>query len=328
MAGDQKFKLSVLDAKKRYVDRLMAYPNVCGVGVGYRVVRGQRTSDVCIRVYVKQKVPEHQLSPSDILPRLLDGVLVDVIEAEFQTHFGGPNLTPSERQRKHPIALVGGLSVGGLGVSAGTLGASVFDRGGGRQLLLSNWHVLCGRPDCQSGEAIVQPGVFDGGTPSDIVARLFRAALTVHVDAAVAEVTGDRYLIDWISGIGTIDTVGQATLGMRVKKSGRTTGLTIGTVSDISADVTVGGYPGGEQSFRDQIIADSIDSSPVSLGGDSGSLVVNDDNNRAIGLLFAGPRVGGAYFIANPIDEVLASLRIEIRRDFTILKSDSVHIST
>ena len=108
----------------------------------------------------------------------------------------------------------------------------------------------------------------------------------------------------------------------------RFTTLTIGMVSDISADVTVGGYPGGNQSFIDQIIADSIDSSPVSLGGDSGSLVVNDDDNRAIGLLFGGPRVGGAYLIANPIDEVLASLRIEIRRDFTILKSDSVHIST
>lgn len=304
----------------------MAYRNVCGVGVGYRVVRGERTSDVCIRVYVKRKLPEDQLARADILPKLLDGVLVDVIEAEFQTHFGGPNLTPSERQRKHPIVLVGGLSVGGLGVTAGTLGASVFERGGGRQLLLSNWHVLCGRADCESGEAIVQPGVFDGGTQSDVVARLFRAALTNHVDAAVAEITGDRYLIDWISGIGAVDTVGQATLGMRVKKSGRTTGFTIGTISDISADVTVGGYPGGSQTFRDQIIADSIDSSPVSLGGDSGSLVVNDDDNRAVGLLFAGPRVGGDYFIANPIDEVLAALRIVIRRDFTILDSDTVQM--
>ena len=95
-------------------------------------------------------------------------------------------------------------------------------------------------------------------------------------------------------------------------------------VSDISADVTVGGYPGGSQGFDDQIIADSTDSSAVSMGGDSGSLVVNSDG-RAVGLLFAGPLTGGGYFVANPIGEVLAALDIEIRRGLTVVESHTLH---
>lgn len=316
-----------IEAKRRNVDALSTYANVTGVGVGYRVVQGHTTPEVCIRVYVTKKIPASELPPSDTLPRSIDGVPIDVIEAEFQVHYGGPLLTPAERTQRFPAVVVGGVSIGGLSVSAGTLGGTVFDRGTGRQLLLSNWHVLVGPGSSDPGALIAQPGVADGGTSADPIARLTRAALTNRVDAAVAEVTTDRYLLHWISGIGAIEKSGTAALGMRVRKSGRTTGLTIGVVSDVSADVTIGGYPGGSRSFVDQIIADSIDSSPVSLGGDSGSFVV-DDEDRAVGLLFAGPRVGGAFLIANPIADVVSTLNIEVRRGLTGIDSDSVQLTT
>ena len=155
------------------------------------------------------------------------------------------------------------------------------------------------------GEEIVQPGVFDGGAASgDTVAVLARFAHTDRVDAAVATVNEQRFLRDAIPGIGLVRGTGEARLGTRVFKSGRTTGLTFGIVDDVSADVTVDGV-----FFRDQFsVVQEDDDSVCVLGGDSGSLVVDEDN-LAVGLLFAG-RTDGSRWIANQIQDVIDALQI------------------
>ncbi|MCC5034811.1 S1 family peptidase [Streptomyces sp. WAC 00631] len=297
--------------KERFAARLMTYPNVTGVGVGLRMRAGRRLSEPCVRVFVSRKVPEAELRTSDVLPRELEGVTVDVVEGEFTLlRNGAPPLSPERRRARHFPFAVPGTSVAGLRVTAGTLGAAVYDAtGGGSQLLLSNWHVLCGVPECAAGEEIVQPGPFDGGTaPRDTVARLLRYADTDRVDAAVAILDGNRFLSDAIAGIGLVSGVGAAGLGMRARKSGRTTGVTGGIIDAVGLDVTVGG-----RLFRGQFTVASEDGAPVVAGGDSGSLTV-DDRNRAVGLLFAG-RTDGAYWIANPIADVIAALGIRFTPD-------------
>jgi hypothetical protein len=295
----------VREVKERYAARLMEYPNVTGVGVGLRMVDGKRTDEVCVRVYVRRKVPEAELQSADVLPRLVDGVTVDVVEGEFVfMQDDAPPLPMEERVIRHFPFLTPGISVGGLRVTAGTLGAAVYDVLGGGQLLLSNWHVLCGSPDCVSGEEIVQPGVFDGGAaPRDTVARLERVAHTDRVDAAVATVNGERFLRDAIPGVGLVRGITAARLGTRVRKSGRTTGLTIGVVDDVSADVVVSGLQ-----FRDQISVIRDNGDVIVAGGDSGSLVV-DEENLAVGLLFGGRR-DGSRWIANQIQDVIDALQI------------------
>jgi len=295
----------VREIKERYAARLMQYPNVTGVGVGFKLVNGQQTNEVSVRVYVRRKLPESQLRAAEILPRILDGVTLDVVEGEFIfMQDGAPPLPFAQRVSRHFPFLTPGVSVGGLRVTAGTLGAAVYDGQGGGQLLLSNWHVLCGSSDCAQGEEIVQPGVFDGGAaPKDTVAVLERFAHTDRVDAAVATVNGQRFLRDAIPGIGLVRSIGRATLGMRVRKSGRTTGVTRGVVDDVSADVNVEGLL-----FRDQISVVREGEDVIVLGGDSGSLVVNEQN-LAVGLLFAG-RTDGSRWIANQIQDVVDALQI------------------
>jgi hypothetical protein len=295
----------VREIKERYTARLMQYPNVTGVGVGLKLVDGQRTNEVCVRVYVRRKLPEAQLQTTELLPRTLDGVTVDVVEGEFTFMQGdAPPLPLEQRVTRHFPFLTPGVSVGGLRVTAGTLGTAVYDVMGGGQMLLSNWHVLCGSPDCVQGEEIVQPGVFDGGTaPKDTVAVLERFANTDRVDAAVATVNGQRFLRDAIPGIGLVRSIGGAALGTRVRKSGRTTGVTAGIVDDVSADVTVDGLM-----FRDQISVVRDNEDVIVAGGDSGSLVV-DEQNLAVGLLFAGKR-DGSRWIANQIQDVVDALQI------------------
>jgi len=75
-------------------------------------------------------------------------------------------------------------------------------------------------------------------------------------------------------------------------------------VLDASVQVNYG--PENVARFDGQII-----SSPMSQGGDSGSLLLDNSSRRAVGLLFAG---SAKATIFNPIQEVLDQLRIEFPR--------------
>jgi hypothetical protein len=102
---------------------------------------------------------------------------------------------------------------------------------------------------------------------------------------------------------------------MAVAKVGRTTGPTQGRISAIEVDDVVVEYDVGEVSFDDQIEIESTGAGAFSAGGDSGSLIL-DEEFRACGLLFAGSETGGSngrgLTYANPIAVVLKKLAIEL----------------
>jgi hypothetical protein len=97
---------------------------------------------------------------------------------------------------------------------------------------------------------------------------------------------------------------------MNVGKTGRTTQLTHGIITDCNATIRVN-YGGGRVAlFSDQITIRGIGGG-FSAGGDSGSLIWTWDARRnPVGLLFAG---GGDFTFANKIPRVLAALDITIR---------------
>lgn len=69
------------------LDDLMRKANVVGVGVGFRMRHGQRTKEVVLVVMVDSKVPLNDLRPADRIPKVIDGVPVDVQETgEFSIH--------------------------------------------------------------------------------------------------------------------------------------------------------------------------------------------------------------------------------------------------
>jgi hypothetical protein len=101
------------------------------------------------------------------------------------------------------------------------------------------------------------------------------------VDAAIAQPLRAEDLTDEILELGVIRGVREAELGTALRKSGRTTGLTSGEVlqTDVTVEVSYGA--GRTARFTDQLLA-----GPMSQGGDSGSAVLDNDNNL-IGLLFS-----------------------------------------
>ena len=101
-----------------------------------------------------------------------------------------------------------------------------------------------------------------------------------------------------------------ASIGQRVKKSGRTTGLSRSRVEGLNATVSVAydnecaGGTAFTKTFTGQIVVGNKRSKFIA-GGDSGSLMLEDvdTNPRAVGLLYAG---SGTTAVANPIDDVLS----------------------
>lgn len=94
-----------------------------------------------------------------------------------------------------------------------------------------------------------------------------------------------------------------AMLGQKVRKSGRTTGYTEGTITLLNATINVA-YGDRTARFTGQVIT-----TPMSQGGDSGSLIVDGTENKAVGLLFAGSNLSTIF---TPIDEVLSALNVTI----------------
>ncbi len=324
-------------AKAAYEAELFERANVVGVAVGRKVIHGQETPETCVVVFVDHKQAEDELRPRDLVPRTLDGVRTDVVETgRFQALSLLETLEVSHTARVRPAP--GGVSIAHERVTAGTLGI-LAHRASGEAVILSNNHVLANSNEAAKGDRILQPGPYDGGRPQDAIAeladfvaiafseqelgglgrtleRILRSFLapigldvrrlpsgkTNLVDAAVARPLSPGLVAPDILEIGRATGTVEASLGMRVTKSGRTTGLTRGRVTALDASVEVD-YGGKTARFRSQIVSDIL-----SRGGDSGSLVV-DESNHAVGLLFAG---GTTTTIMNPIGAVVEALGLTL----------------
>ncbi|MDI6859764.1 MAG: hypothetical protein QMC85_04645 [Methanocellales archaeon] len=122
------------------------------------------------------------------------------------------------------------------------------------------------------------------------------------VDCAIATPLSPDIVKREILGIGVPRGTAEGKLGMNIKKSGRTTGLTTGKIRLLNATVRVQ-YGSKTAIFEDQLVAEIM-----SKGGDSGSAVLDEDN-RICGLLFAG---SDTMSIINKISHVEKLLRVEV----------------
>ena len=288
-------------------DNYLNFSNVVGVGLGHKIKDGKDTGDACLTVFVQQKLEKEFLNSSEMIPKTIDKYKTDVVEVGFIQAQTSPTLN----NRLRPF--FGGFSIAHKSVTAGTAAALVIDRGATKPTkyyVLSNCHVLANSGvNVMIGDPVLQPGPYDGGTlPADKVGILSRFIPIVFstvannvVDCAIAELTELENFSGEIHGIGYPKGIAGVAVGTKVQKTGRTTGYTRGTVTAINATVNIG-YGQGVARFVNQIVTTDI-----SAGGDSGSLVL-DMNDNAVGLLFAGSSV---VTILNPIVPVLNSLMID-----------------
>ena len=320
---------------RNYRGQLLDRANVVAAGIGFKTTGGQRTSSLSIVCSVTKKVAASQLSSSDLVPGSLEGTPTDVIETGVIRALQ----SPTEKHRPAP----GGVSIGHRDITAGTLGCLV--KKDGHPVILSNNHVLANSNAAEIGDPILQPGPYDGGSfPNDhiadleqfipinigglpsecpiatgtasflnAIARLFGSSVQLQaveqqptenlVDAAIARPLNPDDVKDEILNIGVPQGVVEAELGMAIKKSGRTTGFTTGEIQQVDVTVNVQYGEGRIAAFTDQLMAGAM-----SQGGDSGSAVL-DNNNNLVGLLFAG---SDTSTILNRIQNVFSLLSVSL----------------
>jgi hypothetical protein len=326
---------TVRETLKKNRDQLLARANVVATGAGYKISAGQKTSTLGIVCSVVEKVAASQLSGQDIVPPSLDGLPTDVV----QTGYIRTLQTPTDRLRPAP----GGVSIGHRDITAGTLGCLV--QKDGQKYILSNNHVLANSNQAEIGDPILQPGPHDGGRypddhiadlsqfvavnligiPSDCpiatgtagflnrIAELLGSGVELQavnlqaddnlVDAAIARPVNPDDVSDEILQIGAIQGSAEGELGMAIKKSGRTTGFTTGEIEQVDVTVNVQYGAGKIARFTDQLMAGAM-----SQGGDSGSAVLDNDN-RLVGLLFAG---SDTTTVINRIQNVFSGLGVTV----------------
>lgn len=315
--------------------------NVIYVRSATKIVGGVDTGRDAIRVAVTKKVALSALKKEDRVPPIVDGRETDVVIAKEIWAFGVDDQPASVDRKSRLRPMPGGVSVGHPRVTAGT-GTPILFPGWEFLAVFTNKHVGAPDEDSKVGDPLYQPGPVDGGGPDDVIRYLTHIVPIVFVgdvsDCPIINFLAHR--ANWLlehtghkSRFGTYDDVmnkvdaalasaplsnenlSAEILGIGVptgfnyqvevkeelKKSGRTTEVTKGIAQAIDALANVNYGNGKIAIFEDQIMAD-----PMSEGGDSGSIVLNK-NNEIVGDIFAG---SSEVTLINKISNVLEQLGV------------------
>jgi hypothetical protein len=321
---------------------MMKKMNVRGVGVGYKKTGDKVTDELSLVVLVQEKVAAEALAAKDLVPPRLDGIPTDVIRVGKVVAYKLPTSrwrpAPGGVSIGHYAITAGTL--GAVVRDAVTNQMLILSN---NHVMANSNDALKGDSILQPGPADggkdpqdriaglehfvkiqYKSSDDDGGSGSGCswaktVSALLNilagftgsrtkltpvlAEATNLVDAAVAKPIDGDAVVEEIEKIGKVSGTSAAQLGMNVRKSGRTTSLTTGTITIVDTTLDVG-YGGGRvATYEHQIV-----SGDMSDPGDSGSLLV-DSQSRAVGLLFAGSDEVTVY---NPIETVLSLLNIKI----------------
>lgn len=325
---------------KRNSVQLLELPNVVGVGKGWKMTRGETTKDPSIVVLVSKKVPRQELTRSELVPSKLGNVTTDVLEVgeiRFLNRTGYVRPAPPGVSIGHYK-----ISAGTFGAVVRDRHTKELLILSNNHVLANSTDGRDGRASV--GDPILQPGPHDGGKKEHLIgylhryiplSREFGASNCPHaasvekvanrclravrpnyrlklqrqsprgnlVDAALAKPVSPQFITHEILDIGPVKGIREAQVGMMLKKSGRSSGFNTAEVRVISTLMRVALSAHESVIFEDQIVTD-----PMASPGDSGSLVL-DEENYAVGLLFAG---SDNATVVNRIQNVLDLLEVDL----------------
>lgn len=190
----------------------------------------------------------------------------------------------------------GGDSIGTMEADTGTLGA--LWRINDAPYVISCHHVLYGTSG-SNGNDVLQPGPLDNGVPgTDVIAQNAYGELSERLDIAFARLIGEPgNLVKFGTRcFGEIPGFQDAAIQMEVRKCGRTSEATTGTVQSTDAIVR----------FPDGVHEDQVMIHMQSRRGDSGAVVIATEDHKAVGVLMGGSETQPITY-ANKFSNVLAA---------------------
>lgn len=292
----------------RYKDQLLAIPGVVGVEVCRKVTRGEVTATYAITVLVRRKIHLGNLNASDVIPRSLGEVPLDVQPVGF-TATACSWLGTSLRKRRP--ALIGGLLIGDAGAGTeATLTAMV--RGSDGQALMG---LTAGHAVSDAG-TINQPA---GSAASNAVGRVIDIEMSELMDAAVFQIDPRRRpAAGGVAGFGgpaKLGSVSSTTDFIPVVMAGACSGWVYGQARRSKGPFQVD-YGQGPTELRDQIIVYPVPSGrEFNRGGDSGAMLLSADGSEALGMVIAALMLDGGVGgvgLATPLDRVLSRFGVNL----------------
>jgi len=183
----------------------------------------------------------------------------------------------------------------------GTLGFVAMGAAGGtRRWLVSCYHVLVGGPNCRPvpGETVLQ-----SATDPNPVAHVDADRTDPDLDCAAAIIEPAAGWVAEILGLGPLGTPAAPVPGMRIIKSGATTGITEGIVESVNGDdLIIAHTPGFDPNYD------------LALDGDSGSLWLTRDGLSPVALCISQLKDPAKRIKARCILPILAALQFEVAR--------------
>lgn len=175
------------------------------------------------------------------------------------------------------------------------------------QLIISLGNTLARMNNSQTRLTTVQAAsvAYDPYQATTIEAQA--AIVENQFDAALARPVDSSVFSNELLKIGRVTGTMPPKLGAKVRKTGRTTDYTEGSITVVNTIVDVGyNTLAGKRTAR---FSGQVMCTGMSQGGDSGSLIVDAESQNAVGLLFAG---SGTATIFTPIELVLAKLNVQL----------------
>jgi hypothetical protein len=277
-----------------------------GVSIGVPRKAGKWQDDqqaVC--VHVAEKLPRSELDRRRLLPRKIAGTRIDVIQSNFRRR-GLSTAELTARQWLPALPIQPGVQISTRTGDPGTLGLFVYDRTDGALCALSVEHVLSG----PAQTPVLQPGWRNAALA---LGRIRRSMRTCDGEAAIAVVEAGRPTNAVPLGLGAAPTgIAGLRAGMRLVKSGATTGVTQATVK------SAGSYEVSGLCFNGFLLAplNDHDISEIAAQGDSGSVWIDQDTGNAVGMTIGGEPNDDwnaeEWVIVCPLDLVFQKLGISL----------------
>jgi hypothetical protein len=271
------------------------------IGLGLKEREGKLTADWAWRFYVKEKVVASDLAAADLIPAELEGLATDVIptvEAEKLVTY--PTDLNIDNTDFYDAGIRGGIQIrseyfgDNTHSGYGTLGILARRKDDNALVGLTCAHVVnAGLVVSNStGHKIGHPHHYVSpccGCCSKQIGSVSAATATADLDCALivldndvaTKVTGavpssTENIIENGGADITITGATAAVIGETVRKRGRSTRLTTGTITDVAYGT-------------DAMLIAPVGAGPFAVHGDSGAVVINAQD-KVIGLLIAGDK--------------------------------------
>src|SRR6266542_1562501 len=226
-------------------EELTKIPDVIGVGLGIKEVKGQLSGEVALIVYVREKIAKDQLSPSDTIPPEFAGMVTDVQHYQDIESFGSTTIQGGVQIRRFPddkgkpkpgtLGYIATRTDNNVNVMLSCEHVLLFQRIDERSVFHPDVSRCCGIHKNKVGTVIYGKSgnlPYDNGTGID----------DYFVDAAIALIDSGVDALKHIPNVGDVtgstdisaSPIGPETSTISVKKFGAATRYTEGTIDDVA----------------------------------------------------------------------------------------------